>query len=650
MSPFPRFAAACLAGALVLAPVADAGEIGIVIDPSIVDSVANEVVDCAIYFVRIKTGDIKDGNSDGLPFIEIHGSEGETTGPIFLLDRGKQRPANTRGGDSCVDADGNAVAWVTEPKNRPNAARKFERGSADGFMVKARNVGTPTDITLGVSAANVAFSAKWFVATVYVIKAQCSDDSCVFTDRLDDPAYLRDDPWDIHNFLGVYYDWVDIDATHRVALDRDYDETVPVNVSIQTAGEYYSGTDADITLRIDGETWDNEPFTWEGPINPLIDGHPFESGHQDKFKIYGLAKINKVNAVTLKSAHNNGLSPDWEPAWVDVQSPEACGAISLSTAQPGEGYPCERGKPERFYISGWLDDHYRVVTKVATSLSVSESDAISHDAALKQQEIWLNQLVALCKQNPECDAAVMNERQMIDAMGTLPAESGQPADVPEAAAEPDAKSELEPEPQPASEPTPAVEPAEPDGGTMSEEERCRGMVDGRVAYDREGHTAWNAGNIELLCRGATSAEDRIACFEAGIADHGDWGRAIAECQQSDDAPPSRAEPSEPEAGPVAEPEPSAPEPMTEPAAGAEPDGNGACEVALEDQCKALLQDQVPWTNRNADDPSNRHWQPTNLDALCGCTDNPAATVQCFQNELAGNGDSWSDAIETCRAP
>lgn len=646
MSRFGMIAAACFAGAVVFAPVADAGDIGIVIDPSIVDSVANDPVDCAIYFVRIKTGDVKDGNSDGLPFIEIHGSEGETTGPIFLLDRGKQRPANTRGNDSCVDADGNAVAWVTEPQNRPNAPRKFERGSADGFMVKAKNVGTPTDVTLGVSAANVAFSATWFVNTVYVIKAKCSDGNCQFTDRLDDPSYLRDDPWDIHNFLGVYYDWVDIDATHSVALDRDYDETVPVSVSIFTAGEYYSGTDADITLRLDGETLDNEAFSWERRINPLIDGHPFESGHTDNFKIYGLAKIKKVYAVTLKSANNNGLSPDWEPVWVDVQSPEACGAISLSTAEPGEGYPCKRGKPERFFISGWLDDHYRMVTKVATSLDVSKSDAIDHEAYIKEQEAWLNQLVALCKQNPECDAKVMDEQQMIAAMGTLPSESGKPAEVPAAQPQPEAQpaatAEPQPEDQPAPETEPKVEAGSPEvdeqpsatAAAASEEERCRGMVDGRVAYNQAGNTAWNAANIEDLCRGATSAENRIARFEAGIAAHDDWKRAIADCRNSNDAVTA---------------EPMAPPPGSEPLPSDEP-ADAACDTALEDQCKSFVQDQVPWTNQNADNPANRHWQSENLDALCHCTSDASATVQCFQNELAGNGNDWRGAIAACGAP
>ena len=74
-----------------------------------------------------------------------------------------------------------------------------------------------------------------------------------------------------------------------------------------------------------------------------------------------------------------------------------------------------------------------------------------------------------------------------------------------------------------------------------------------------------------------------------------------------------------------------------------------CDAEKVTLCKSLLQDQVPWTVKHAHDPSFRHWQEGNMDNLCRCTPNAATTVQCFQNELDKNGDSWEAAIKACRA-
>jgi hypothetical protein len=187
--------------------------------------------------------------------------------------------------------------------------------------------------------------------------------------------------------------------------------------------------------------------------------------------------------------------------------------------------------------------------------------------------------------------------------------------------------------------TPHEEPPATSAPGNDEEMRCRTMVDGRVAYDQAGHNAWQPENIEALCAGATDAEARIACFERGIADHNDWNRAITECIGGGDGdnyqPPSPAEP-EPEAMP--------PE--------AELPGTEACDVAEEELCKSLLQDQVPWTTSNPSDPGTRHWQQNNLDRLCHCTSGAADTVRCFQEALYNNGNAveWPQAIDACAVP
>jgi len=73
-----------------------------------------------------------------------------------------------------------------------------------------------------------------------------------------------------------------------------------------------------------------------------------------------------------------------------------------------------------------------------------------------------------------------------------------------------------------------------------------------------------------------------------------------------------------------------------------------CDPVKVSLCKSLLQDQVPWTVEHAHDPAFRHWQEGNLDKLCTCTADPAKAVQCFQDELVRNGNSWEAAIKVCR--
>jgi hypothetical protein len=74
-----------------------------------------------------------------------------------------------------------------------------------------------------------------------------------------------------------------------------------------------------------------------------------------------------------------------------------------------------------------------------------------------------------------------------------------------------------------------------------------------------------------------------------------------------------------------------------------------CDAAKENLCRSLLQDQVPWSREKGDPVALRHWDPRNLDKLCGCTRDAAATVLCFQNALVSNGNSWMAAIDSCKA-
>ena len=61
------------------------------------------------------------------------------------------------------------------------------------------------------------------------------------------------------------------------------------------------------------------------------------------------------------------------------------------------------------------------------------------------------------------------------------------------------------------------------------EQTCAQMVQGKVAWNQAGNTAWGSANIKKLCKGTTNPTTTIACFQRQIANHNDWERAIASC-------------------------------------------------------------------------------------------------------------------------
>lgn len=75
------------------------------------------------------------------------------------------------------------------------------------------------------------------------------------------------------------------------------------------------------------------------------------------------------------------------------------------------------------------------------------------------------------------------------------------------------------------------------------ERACASAVQGRVAWNQQGNTQWQTGNLERLCRGTQDANATVACFQAQIRMHNDWSRGIDACQgMAQAAPPASAEP------------------------------------------------------------------------------------------------------------
>ena len=75
----------------------------------------------------------------------------------------------------------------------------------------------------------------------------------------------------------------------------------------------------------------------------------------------------------------------------------------------------------------------------------------------------------------------------------------------------------------------------------------------------------------------------------------------------------------------------------------------SCAVDKMQTCEQLVQDNILWRVSNPDSPASKHWAQTNLDALCACTTDAYATVNCFQVQVNNKRKTWQEAIAECRA-
>lgn len=102
------------------------------------------------------------------------------------------------------------------------------------------------------------------------------------------------------------------------------------------------------------------------------------------------------------------------------------------------------------------------------------------------------------------------------------------------------------------------------------EQACAEAVQGKVAWNRAGTTAWNDGNVRNLCQGTTNPDATIACFKLEIQRTDNWQNAINMCK-SDGWRSQQSSPA-PEPAPVNEapPQPSEPDVNTRDADGSTP--------------------------------------------------------------------------------
>jgi hypothetical protein len=62
------------------------------------------------------------------------------------------------------------------------------------------------------------------------------------------------------------------------------------------------------------------------------------------------------------------------------------------------------------------------------------------------------------------------------------------------------------------------------------EQQCAAAIQGKVAWNRAGSTAWNETNIRNLCQGTTNTAATIACFQGEIQKNDNWSQAINTCK------------------------------------------------------------------------------------------------------------------------
>lgn len=562
---------------------------------------------CVAYWIVVTTGDVANGGTDGTISMTINGRNG-STGEFTLGGSGSgwEQPAGASRYDECQ-------GFVRVYADDDNPANNFEAGSVERYTILAPRIGNVDDIIVRMDAAGTAGSG-WYLQSVDVERGEPIGD-----------AWRRTGDF----YLGIHNNW--LESGVPVTVSDNNKSLTTYEIVFQTGTDTGAGTDSDITIRLEGTSPYNEPVTVEQVVNPFISGNAFENGSRDKAVLPQMPSIKRLTSVTVTTADNYAGSA-WQLASVEVSSPSLCGG--------SPGAECKFATAEVLSFGNvWLDGSTRSKTVAAGSIPAR---AVTPDTSNQSQPEICADLLGLTTVDRNA-AAKMCPRSTDgyrDAACLLVASVyRQPADIwadkciddPEgASAELNRLGNPGYQPPPPPPPEPEAGPgARPAGAPpQSEEERCRGMVDGRVAYDRSGSKSWNPDNINRLCAGATDADARIACFEGRIAAGEGWDSAIDACAANDSA------------GAPGEPLPSDVPPQMGPPPGPGPDRSGGSEEA---RCMAMVDGQVAW-----DQNGSTGWEPGNIAALCAGATDADARIACFESRIAA-GEGWQTAIPACAA-
>lgn len=554
---------------------------------------------CVAYWIVVTTGDVANGGTDGTVSMTINGRNGSTG--EFTLGKSSdwQQPAGAAWDKECQ-------GFVRVYADDDNPANNFEAGSVERYTILAPRIADVDDIIVRMDAAGTAGSG-WFLQSVDVERGERIADSWRRTGDF---------------YLGIYNNW--LESGVPVTVSDNAQSLTTYEITFLTGTDSGAGTDSDITIRMEGTSNYGEPVSFEQVVNPFISGNAFENGARDKAVLPQMPAIKRLKSVTITTADNYAGSA-WQLASVEIASPSLCGG--------GAGAECKFGTAEILSFGNvWLDGNHRSATVAAVSRPPSNHAAPdSSDLPAPQRCAQLldatgverGPAAKLCARSTD---AYRNAACLLMASGyNLPLDEWADRCIDDPTG---SEAELNRIGENGGVPPPTPAPPAPERGptapqpvvnTGAEELRCRGMVDGRVAYDRNGSRNWGQENIVALCKDATDADARIACFEARIANGEDWSAAIDACVADDGAAP-------PSMGP----------PPSDPA----PAARGGSE---EQRCMGMVDGQVAW-DRNG----SRDWQPRNIAALCAGATNAEARISCFENRIAA-GEAWDTAIPACAA-
>ena len=191
-----------------------------------------------------------------------------------------------------------------------------------------------------------------------------------------------------------------------------------------------------------------------------------------------------------------------------------------------------------------------------------------------------------------------------------------------------------------------------------EERACFDNVNGKVAWNRAGSTAWGNGNILKLCEGTRYPQVRLKCFQSEVQRTDDWELAVMSCKHAEASLKPAMQTGDAfsflqcrdlkinvegldwqtaDAQCAAE--------QTAPADDPSKAQTGALPTLseLEQICFDAVQGKVAWNQQG-----NTQWLESNVRILCGQTPNPEWTVSCFQQQIASHGDA-RQGITACKA-
>ncbi|KMT66969.1 mannan-binding lectin [Catenovulum maritimum] len=71
--------------------------------------------------------------------------------------------------------------------------------------------------------------------------------------------------------------------------------------------------------------------------------------------------------------------------------------------------------------------------------------------------------------------------------------------------------------------------AQGQAAARSQEQVCKSLVQGKVAWSRGGSKNWQTSNLHKLCKNSPNAAKTVQCFKAAINKHNNWSKGIKEC-------------------------------------------------------------------------------------------------------------------------